>query len=48
MGPPMLEVGGQDRRYVTVTRAGLRRLREERDALLRLWEGVEPRLEKGR
>jgi DNA-binding PadR family transcriptional regulator len=45
LGPPGELEGGRDRRYFTVTRAGYRRLREHREALQRLWDGLE--LEKG-
>jgi DNA-binding PadR family transcriptional regulator len=37
--------GGRQRRYVTVTAAGLRELRASRSALLALWRGLEGRLE---
>jgi DNA-binding PadR family transcriptional regulator len=37
--------GGRPRRYVRLTRSGEAALRESRDALLSLWEGLEERLE---
>ena len=40
--------GGRLRRYVTVTRDGLAELRESREALLGMWQGLEPMLERGR
>jgi DNA-binding PadR family transcriptional regulator len=40
--------GGKLRRYVTVTRAGLAELQESRDALLGMWQGLEPVLGRGR
>jgi DNA-binding PadR family transcriptional regulator len=39
------ERGGRPRRYVTVTAYGLRELRSSRDALLKLWRGLEGVLE---
>lgn len=38
--------GGRPRRYVRVTPAGVRAVRETRDALLSLWRGLEPRLDR--
>jgi PadR family transcriptional regulator PadR len=35
-------------RYLQVTREGLRELREARRAMLELWRGLEPLLERGR
>ena len=43
-GPP--ERGGRSRRYVELSEAGVEALRESRDALLNLWQGVEERLER--
>jgi len=40
--------GGKLRRYVTVTRAGLAALRESREALLGMWQGLEPMLDAER
>jgi PadR family transcriptional regulator len=41
-GPP--ERGGRPRRYYVLTRDGITALRESRDALRSLWQGVEKRL----
>ncbi len=38
--------GGRPKRFVTVTREGVRALGEHREALLRIWEGLETRLEQ--
>jgi PadR family transcriptional regulator PadR len=40
-GEPLPERGGRARRYVTVTAAALRALKETRLALMRLWRGLE-------
>ena len=37
--------GGRPKRFVEVTRAGVRALGQHREALLRIWEGLETRLE---
>ena len=37
--------GGRPRRYVEVTSAGVRALRESRAVLLSLWQGLEDRLQ---
>jgi PadR family transcriptional regulator PadR len=39
--------GGRSRRYVRVTRRGLCAVRESRQTLLGMWEGLEPLLEGG-
>ncbi|MPY89099.1 MAG: PadR family transcriptional regulator [Luteitalea sp.] len=44
MGDPTPERGGKARRYVKVTRAGLRSLRESRKVLDRMWHGLDPGL----
>jgi DNA-binding PadR family transcriptional regulator len=44
MEPGRSDRGGRPRRYVRVTDRGLAELRESRDALLSLWQGVEERL----
>ncbi len=46
MSDPLPERGGRSRRYFTVTPYGLTALREARASLLRLWQGLESRLEK--
>jgi DNA-binding PadR family transcriptional regulator len=38
--------GGRPRRRLQLTAAGVRALRESREALLRMWQGVEDRLER--
>ena len=45
MSPPVRERGGRSRRYFTVTPAGLAAIRASRQSLLRLWQGLEGRLE---
>jgi PadR family transcriptional regulator len=45
MSDPLPERGGRSRRYFTVTAAGLAAIRESRRSLLRLWQGLEGRLE---
>lgn len=44
-GDPTPDRGGRPKRFVRVTRDGLRALRDVRTALLRLWRGIEDRLE---
>lgn len=41
------EASGRSRRYFRITAAGMRRLRESRRALLKLWEGVDAALDRG-
>lgn len=48
MGDPVAERGGKARRCVSVTRTGLEALRGSRDALDRMWRGLDPHLEKNR
>jgi len=43
---PIPERGGAPMRRFTVTPEGRRALRSSREALLRLWDGIEPELEK--
>ena len=45
MSQPLPERGGRSRRYFTVTPAGLAAIRASRRSLLRLWQGLEGRLE---
>ena len=45
MSQPLPERGGRSRRYFTVTPAGLAAIRASRHSLLRLWQGLEGRLE---
>ena len=43
---PTPERGGRAKRYFAVTEAGLEALRASREALMRMWTGLEPVLEK--
>ena len=45
MSQPIAERGGRSRRYFTVTRVGLVEIRNWRRSMLRLWQGLESRLE---
>jgi DNA-binding PadR family transcriptional regulator len=45
MSAPLAERGGRSRRYFTVTPTGLGAMRSSRRSLLRLWQGLEERLE---
>ncbi|HEY3885983.1 MAG TPA: helix-turn-helix transcriptional regulator [Vicinamibacterales bacterium] len=44
VGEALPERGGRPRRYFTVTPAAVRALKDSRQALLRLWRGLESRL----
>jgi DNA-binding PadR family transcriptional regulator len=44
MGDPDLARGGRPKRFVEVTPEGIRALSEHREALLRVWEGLESTL----
>jgi DNA-binding PadR family transcriptional regulator len=44
-GDPTPERGGRPKRFVRVTRDGLDALRDVRQALLKLWRGIEDRLQ---
>jgi DNA-binding PadR family transcriptional regulator len=44
MGNPDPKRGGRPKRFVQVTPEGVRALAEHRDALLRVWEGLESTL----
>src|SRR5688572_24397547 len=44
MGEPDAKRGGRPKRFVQVTAAGVRALAEHREALLRIWEGLEQKL----
>ena len=44
MGEPDTRRGGRPRRFVEVTPAGVRALGQHREALLRIWEGLESML----
>jgi len=45
MSEPVAERGGRSRRYFTVTATGMAAVRASRQALLRLWSGLEGHLE---
>src|SRR5688572_14907255 len=45
MSAPLAERGGRSRRYFTVTQLGLAEIRNWRQTMLRLWQGLEGRLE---
>ena len=47
LGEPTPERGGRAKRYFSLTRKGLRGVRETRRALIRLWRGL-PELEGGK
>jgi len=47
LGEPTPERGGRAKRYFSLTRKGLRAVRETRRALIRLWRGL-PELEGGK
>jgi PadR family transcriptional regulator PadR len=44
---PTPERGGRSRRYFTVAPLGLRALRESRDALAAMWEGLDAQMRHG-
>ena len=44
LGEPLAERGGRARRYFTLTPAAVRALKASRQALLRLWSGLESML----
>ncbi len=48
MSAPTAERGGKARRCVKVTPAGLRLLRDSRQALDRMWQGLDPDLKRAR
>ena len=47
MGEPDPRRGGRPKRFIEVTEEGVRALAEQRDALLRVWEGLEEALDTG-
>lgn len=47
MGEPDARRGGRPKRYIEVTSAGVRAVRETREAMLGLWRGLETRLGGG-
>ena len=46
MGAPVAERGGKARRCVKVTHSGLNALQGAREALTRMWAGLDPNLER--
>ena len=46
MADPTQERGGKSRRCVKITRAALKALRDSRQAVDQMWQGLDPRLEK--
>jgi PadR family transcriptional regulator PadR len=46
VGEPLPERGGRARRYFTVTPAAVRALRQSKQALMRLWRGLDSILER--
>lgn len=48
IGEPEPGRGGRPKRYVRVTVAGVQALQESREAMLRLWSGIEEQLERGK
>jgi PadR family transcriptional regulator, regulatory protein PadR len=46
MGAPVAERGGKARRCVKVTHSGLDALQDAREALTRMWAGLDPNLER--
>ena len=42
LADPTPERGGRAKRYYTVTAAGVRQLHEARQALTRMWDGLDP------
>ncbi len=45
--PAPREDGGRERRYYAITPRGLARMAEAREALMKLWDGLELRLGEG-
>ena len=45
MSDPLPERGGRSRRYFTVTPAGMAAIRASRRNLMKMWQGLESRLE---
>ncbi|MCG6989959.1 MAG: PadR family transcriptional regulator [Gemmatimonadetes bacterium] len=48
LGEPTEGRGGRPKRFVTPTPAGVRALADHREAMLRIWDGLEADLEGGR
>ena len=48
LGEATPERGGRAKRYFRITRAGLRQLQVSRETLVKMWDHIEARLERGR
>jgi PadR family transcriptional regulator PadR len=48
LGEATPERGGRAKRYFRITRAGLQRLQGSREALVKMWDHIEARLDRGR
>src|SRR5262245_3860694 len=48
MSDPTTVRGGRSKRYFTITAAGATALRESRERLARMWDGLSPDLRRGR
>jgi len=46
LGQPTAERGGRAKRFFAITRTGTAQLRDSRDALAKMWEGVSPELDR--
>ena len=46
LGTPTAERGGRAKRYYEITQAGTAQLRDSRAALAKMWEGVNPELDR--
>jgi DNA-binding PadR family transcriptional regulator len=46
LGKPTAERGGRAKRFFEITRAGTAQLRDSRNALAKMWEGVSPELDR--
>ena len=48
LGDPTPERGGRSKRYFTIRPAGVAALRQSRERMARMWEGLEPNVRKAR
>jgi hypothetical protein len=48
MSDPTAQRGGRSKRYFSITATGARALRQSRERLARMWEGLTPDLRKAR
>ena len=46
LGKPTAQRGGRAKRYFKITRAGTMQLRDSRVALVKMWDGVSPELDR--